>query len=102
MNEEQVIASLAALAQETRLRILRYLVTMGGAGAPAGAIAQAVGASPSGTSFHLSAMTEAKLLSAEKVSRSIIYRVDFDAIGVLVGYLVTDCCKNDPRVTSCC
>ncbi len=102
MNEEQVINALSALAQETRLRILRYLVSMGSAGAPAGDIAKAVSSSPSRASFHLSAMADAGLITATRVSRSIIYRVNFDAMGGLIGYLVTDCCKNDPRVRNCC
>ena len=38
MNEDQVIEALGALAQETRLRILRFLVTKGSDGASAGEI----------------------------------------------------------------
>lgn len=102
MKEEQVIGALGALAQDTRLRILRYLVRMGAKGAAAGDIAKAVEGSPSRISFHLSTMTDAGLLSATRVSRSIIYTVDFDAMGQLMGYLVADCCMNDPRVRRCC
>ncbi len=102
MNEQQVIDALGALAQETRLRILRYLVSKGQVGAAAGDISAQVSASASRTSFHLSALADAGLVTATRVSRSIIYRVDFNAMGSLVGYLVKDCCKSDPRVIRCC
>jgi len=102
MKEDEVITALGALAQDTRLRMLRYLVTMGEKGAPAGEIADAVGTSASGASFHLTTLTEAGLLQSTRQSRQIIYRVDFAAMGALIGYLISDCCKNDPRVTSCC
>ncbi len=102
MKEEAVIAALGALAQDTRLRILCYLVTMGSAGAAAGDISKEVGASASRTSFHLSTLSDAGLINATRASRSIIYRVNFEAMGSIIRYLVHDCCKNDPRVTSCC
>mgnify|MGYP000710297012 CR=1 FL=1 len=41
MDESQVIKALAALSQETRLRILRFLVVRGHGGAAAGEIAEA-------------------------------------------------------------
>ncbi|MEQ9124488.1 MAG: metalloregulator ArsR/SmtB family transcription factor [Alphaproteobacteria bacterium] len=102
MDESQVIKALAALSQETRLRILRFLVVRGHGGAAAGEIAEAVGASSSGVSFHLTTMANAGLLASERVSRSVIYRVDFDRMGELIGYLVKDCCKSHETVTACC
>jgi DNA-binding transcriptional ArsR family regulator len=102
MTEDQVIVVMGALAQETRLRIVRHLVRCGDAGAAAGEIGEAVGARPSRLSFHLSGLTEAGILGATKVSRSVVYRVDFAAMGALMGYLVHDCCADDPRVRQCC
>jgi len=51
MNEEQVVASLGALAHANRLRIFRLLVKRGPSGMPAGAIAGRVGMSATNTSF---------------------------------------------------
>ncbi|MEM7269356.1 MAG: metalloregulator ArsR/SmtB family transcription factor [Pseudomonadota bacterium] len=102
MNESQVIEALGALAQETRLRMLRYLVTRGGEGAAAGEVAEAVGAASSRASFHLSALASAGLITAERASRQIIYRVEFGAMAALAGYLVQDCCQGDARVVACC
>lgn len=102
MNENQVVAALSALSQETRLRMVRYLVTQGPNGASAGDVAEAAGASSSRASFHLNALAQAGLITATRASRSIIYRVDFSAMGALIAYLIEDCCQNDPAVVSCC
>lgn len=102
MTETQSLAALSALANQTRLRILKALVKAGPRGLPAGEIAAAVAASPSRTSFHLSNMAEAGLVTQERAARTITYRVDFAAMGALLGYLLHDCCAGDPRVQDCC
>lgn len=102
MNESQAIDALSALSQETRLQMLRFLVARGAEGAPAGEIGAAVGSSSSRSSFHLSALTRAGLLTATKQSRQVIYRANFAALGALVGYLVQDCCGGHAQVLACC
>ncbi len=102
MEESQAVEALSALSQETRLRILRFLVTKGEAGATAGDIGEAVDAISSRTSFHLSALTQAGLITRTRVSRNLIYRVNFAAIGGLIGYLVQDCCQGNEEVLACC
>ena len=102
MNESQVLEAMSALSQETRLRMLRFLVTKGGEGAPAGEIGAAVGSSSSRSSFHLSALSRAGLVSTEKRSRQVIYRVNFDAVGALVNYIVQDCCGGRAEMLNCC
>lgn len=101
-DESQALAALSALSEATRLRILRFLVTRGPDGAPAGEIGEAVGFSSSRGSFHLGVLARAGLVTATKVSRQVIYRADTDAIGALMGYLVHDCCGGDPQVVACC
>ncbi|MEM8789716.1 MAG: metalloregulator ArsR/SmtB family transcription factor [Pseudomonadota bacterium] len=102
MDESQAIAAFAALAEPTRLRILRFLVIEGPAGASAGEIGAAVGAASSRASFHLSALSGAGLIVAMRQSRRMVYRVEFDAVGKLVAYLVEDCCRGDARLRACC
>ena len=102
MNESQVIEALSALSHEVRLRILKHLVASGPEGDSAGAIGEAVSAAPSKVSFHISAMERAKLVSSERVSRQIVYRANFEQLGGVLNYLLTDCCKNDATVMSCC
>lgn len=102
MKESQAIDSLGALANDVRLKIVRHLVTCGGAGASAGSIGDAVGAAPSKVSFHIATLERAGLVDAEKVSRQIIYRMNFPGMGALIEYLMADCCKYDSEVMSCC
>ena len=102
MNESQIIEALSALSHEVRLRILKHLVGAGSEGASAGSIGEAVSAAPSKISFHISAMERAQLVTSERVSRSIVYRANFEQLGGVLNYLLEDCCKNDPTVMSCC
>ena len=53
MDASQAISAFAALAQETRLSIVKRLVRAGPDGVSAGDIAEAVKVSPSNVSFHL-------------------------------------------------
>ena len=36
------------------------------------------------------------------MSRNIVYRVDYQAIGGLIGYLVQNCCQGNEAVLACC
>ena len=81
MDEEDAIAMLGALSQETRLRIIRYLIGRGDEGASAGEIAEAMRVISSKASFHLSALERAGLITSERQSRKIIYRVSFPRAG---------------------
>ena len=102
MEESQALLALSALSQQTRLQILRFLVTKGPAGASAGDVGKFVEASSSRASFHLSSLNHAGLITATRQSRSIIYKVDFEAMAGLIGYLVRDCCNSDSTVLACC
>lgn len=102
MNEAQVIAMLNALSQETRLRIVRYLVSCGDEGASAGDVGKRVEATYSRASFHLSALENAGVISSQRQSRKIIYRANFEQIGGLLSFLLNDCCKNHPDIRACC
>lgn len=102
MKEAEVIDALGALAQETRLRIVRQLVLAGGQGVSAGTLAAATKASPSRLSFHLTALSDAGLITSEKMSRHVIYRIRFEALGALLHYIIHDCCNGDARVRDCC
>jgi DNA-binding transcriptional ArsR family regulator len=102
MDQSQAVAAFAALAEPTRLDILRYLIRCGPDGAPAGEIGGAVKASSSRASFHLATLSQAGLLTSRRQSRRILYQVDFQRMGSLVAYLVQDCCAGRPEVAACC
>ena len=96
MNQSQALRGFAALSQETRLAIVRLLVRAGPDGLAAGAVAEAVDASPSNVSFHLKDLEHAGLITARRESRSIIYAADYERIRALLGFLTEDCCQGRP------
>ena len=99
MNEKQALDGFAAIAQETRLRIIRLLVTAGADGMAAGAITQAIaGASAPRVSFHLTHLEPAGLVTSRRDGRSIIYSAIFPALSDLVAFLMRDCCQGHCEV----
>ncbi|MEM7405888.1 MAG: metalloregulator ArsR/SmtB family transcription factor [Pseudomonadota bacterium] len=102
MNEPQVIQALGALAQETRLRIVRFLIGCGDAGASAGDIATHVGVGASSASFHLAALGHAGIVNSQRRSRKVIYQAEFAALGGVIAFLLNDCCDNHPDIRACC
>ncbi|WP_434050713.1 MAG: helix-turn-helix transcriptional regulator [Roseibium sp.] len=102
MNETDALVAFASMSSATRLRIFKRLVEAGSNGLTAGEIAGSVGATPSRTSFHLSNMSDAGLVTSSRQARQITYRIDFATIGALMRYLLEDCCKNNATVRACC
>lgn len=102
MDENNALDMLSALSQETRLRVIRYLVQCGAGGAPAGEVGMQVEASSSRISFHLSALEHAGLITSERRSRHIFYRANYETLGGLVSFLLNDCCGNHPDIRACC
>ena len=102
MKESQAISALGALAQETRLRIVRHLIEAGPDGSPAGAIGKSLDVSSSRLSFHLSNLEHSGLILSRRESRHIIYSANFKQIGGLINYLLTDCCNDHPDIRACC
>ncbi|MEM7221973.1 MAG: metalloregulator ArsR/SmtB family transcription factor [Pseudomonadota bacterium] len=102
MEEKQALRMLGALSQETRLRVVRYLVRRGAEGASAGEVGDHVEATSSRASFHLSALEQAGVISSERQSRRIIYRAEIRNLGNLMSFMLNDCCNNDPEVWACC
>jgi DNA-binding transcriptional ArsR family regulator len=94
MEKLRVIDGLAALAQETRLDIMRFLVRKGAAGAPAGRIGEQFGLPSATLAFHLNTLTAAGLLTRERVGRQSIYRADFGAVHALTAFLLQNCCSE--------
>ena len=102
MDEPEALDMLSALSQETRLRVVRYLVQCGENGASAGDVGKQVNAASSRASFHLAALENAGVISSERQSRRIIYRANMDNLGGLISFLLNDCCGNHPDIRACC
>ena len=88
----QAVDALAALAQETRLKIYRLLVEAGPQGLPAGRIGEELDLPPATLSFHLAHLARAGLAQGRQDGRFVIYNADFRNMNALVGYLTENCC----------
>lgn len=94
MELDTALSAFDALSQNTRLEALRFLVRAGPFGAPAGDIARALKVPNNTMSSHLTVLSHAGLVASERQGRSILYRVRFDTMRDLIGFLMTDCCQG--------
>ncbi len=92
MKRSTVVAALGTLAQETRLDIFRLLVQRGPEGIAAGEIGARLKQPSPTLSFHLNQLRFAGLVTSRRVSRSIIYSANYDAMNELIAYLTENCC----------
>ena len=95
METKDAVTAFAALAQESRVGVLRLLVQNGPDGLTPGVIGEALEMPAPTLSFHLKALAHAGLIAAEQHGRSITYRADFEAMQGLVDYLTENCCGGD-------
>ena len=110
MDDIEVIAALAALAQSTRLDVFRLLVKHEPDGLAAGDIARALAVPQNTMSSHLSILSRAGLVSAQRFSRSIVYRANLTHLQDVVLFVLRECCDGRPEIcaplienlTPCC
>lgn len=95
LSEAAAVKALQALAQAQRLRAFRALVGAGPAGLTPGAMADALGVTPSGLSFHLKELAHAGLVASEPRGRHLIYRAQFEQMNALLAYLTEHCCQGE-------
>src|SRR5450432_3850259 len=92
MKKSDVVAALAALAQDNRLDVFRLLVEDGPEGMPGGALALA----PNTLTFHFDRLRAAGLVTVRREGRSMIYAAQFETMNTLLGYLTDNCCGGAP------
>jgi DNA-binding transcriptional ArsR family regulator len=110
MESEDAILALAALAQLTRLDVFKLLVKHEPEGLAAGDIARALAVPQNTMSSHLSVLSRAGLVSAQRFGRSIVYRADLARFQEVVLFMLRDCCDGRPEIcaplienlTPCC
>ena len=96
MKKEEVIASLGALAHETRLDIYRLLVQAGEDGLAAGKIGEELRLPSATLAFHLKELKYAGLVTFTREGRSLIYAVIYPTMNALLTYLTENCCRGRP------
>ena len=95
MEEQDIVKSLAALAQPVRLQVFRALVVAGPEGLTPGALVEALAVPGTTLSFHLKELTHSGLVTQERNGRNLIYRAAFDQMNALVSYLTENCCAGE-------
>jgi DNA-binding transcriptional ArsR family regulator len=98
MDTQDAVKRLSALAQDARLEVFRLLVKAGPDGMAAGDIARKLKTAANTMSAQLLILSNAGLIRARRDGRSIIYCVDFDAMGGLLVFLTEDCCGGRKEV----
>jgi DNA-binding transcriptional ArsR family regulator len=93
VKSNEVVAALAALAQEMRLAIFRELVKRGPEGYTPGNLIDKLGMPAPTLSFHLKELSRAQLVSSRREGRFRYYTADFDTMRGLIGFLTEKCCS---------
>jgi ArsR family transcriptional regulator len=96
MKKTDIVAALAALAQDNRLDVFRLLVEAGPEGMPAGAVATTLDLAPNTLTFHFDRLRSAGLVNVRREGRSMIYAAQFETMNALIGYLTDNCCGGVP------
>ena len=81
-----------SLSSGVRLDVFRLLVKKGVEGMVAGEIATTLNIPPTNLSFHLKALTQARLLSVTQEGRFQRYRANLALMLDLIAYLTDECC----------
>ncbi len=94
MERNTATSIFESLSSGVRLDVFRLLVRKGAQGMVAGDIATALDVPPSNLSFHLKALTHARLLAVEQEGRFQRYRANTALMMDLVAYLTEECCVD--------
>ncbi|VAW03035.1 hypothetical protein MNBD_ALPHA07-2414 [hydrothermal vent metagenome] len=99
MDQEQAIECFSAMAQETRLAILKLLMRKSPDGIRVSDISGKLDIVPSTLSGHLSVLRRSGLLNSNRNQREIFYSADLETINDLMLFIVEECC--DGNLDSC-
>lgn len=101
MELNQSVKAFSALAQDTRLSILKMLVKAGTDGLCPCNLIEALDLTSANLSFHLKELENAGLVEKEKKGKFIHYRANCDFIKRLGDFLIEDCgkfkCENKKK-----
>lgn len=87
MKISNIVKSFIALGHDTRLTIYNLLVTKGETGIPAGEIAAELAIPGATLSFHLTSLSDAKLIGSRREGRTVYYFVKYKRVKKLIKYL---------------
>jgi ArsR family transcriptional regulator, arsenate/arsenite/antimonite-responsive transcriptional repressor len=97
MEKDTATTIFESLASGVRLDVYRLLVKQGLEGMVAGEIATTLNVPPTNLSFHLKALTQARMVTAEQEGRFQRYRANIPLMLDLIAYLTAECCAGHPE-----
>jgi DNA-binding transcriptional ArsR family regulator len=89
---------LAAMGTETRLRIMRLLLSAHPDGLVVGDIQEELGINPSTLSHHLDKLKHEQLVDVQREGTFLRYSANEDALGALITFLYGECCTRNKVV----
>ena len=96
MESIETVASLRALAHESRLAAFRALVEAGPDGMPVGTLRDVLQLAPATLTAHLNVLRAAGLVVDRREGRVIRVRADYARMYALIDYLTDNCCGGVP------
>ena len=93
MKSLDVVESLAALAQESRLALFRLLVKRGPEGFTPTQLGEKLDVPGPTLSFHLKELQRAGLIQSRREGRFLFYSPNFFHMSELLGFLIDNCCS---------
>ncbi|GAB5469284.1 MAG: metalloregulator ArsR/SmtB family transcription factor [Rhodospirillales bacterium] len=100
MDYELEAEALTALGHPGRLAVFRLLARRAPEGVRPSDIAEALGLKRNTLSVYVTTLARANLVTAERVGKSVFYRIDLKRTGALIDFLVADCCRGRPELCS--
>jgi DNA-binding transcriptional ArsR family regulator len=97
MDKITATTAFESLSSGVSLDAFRLLVKQGLEGMVAGEIASTLAIPPTNLSFHLKAMTNARMLTVEQEGRFQRYRANLPLMLDLIAYLTEECCAGRPE-----
>ena len=101
LAETRVADQLAALGNETRLRLFRQLVRTGPEGLSVGALQTRLAIPASTLAHHLGALVSAGLVRQTRHGREVRSALAYEAMDNLIGYLTEACCADASASEHC-
>lgn len=98
--EELIPSRLSVLGHPQRLAVFRLLMRRYPDRVPAGELAAALDLKASTLSAYLAALSQAGLVSQERVGASLRYQIAMTEVGRTFDYLLLDCCRGRPELCS--
>jgi ArsR family transcriptional regulator, arsenate/arsenite/antimonite-responsive transcriptional repressor len=90
----------AALGAESRLQIMRLLLSAHPTGMVAGDIQEDLGIPASTLSHHLEKLKQVELVAVRRASTFLWYKANTEALKELLGFLYEECCTRNPVVAA--